>query len=86
MVTRARKYLLLDGPPRPHFQVFGFAQVKVGDTLDFVLSENRENNTVALMRVTPRKVLGQTATAEKYKVVLRRWKYIEVSKDRAFKP
>ncbi|XP_011612756.1 mitochondrial transcription rescue factor 1 isoform X3 [Takifugu rubripes] len=59
--------------------------VKVGDTLDLVLSENRENNTVALMRVAPRRVFGETTSTEKYRVVLRRWKYIELPKDEAFK-
>lgn len=60
--------------------------VKVGDTLDLVLSENRETNTVTVMRVILRKVLGETATTEKYKVAIRRWKSIELSKDEAFKP
>lgn len=65
----------------PDFLLFGFAQVKVGDTLDLVLSENRDRDTVAVMRVTPRRV-----SADKYKVVLRRWKYLELSRDEAFKP
>lgn len=59
--------------------------MKVGDTLDLVLSENRENNTVALMRVTPRRVFGEPTSTDKHRVVLRRWKYIELSKDQAFK-
>ena len=59
--------------------------MKVGDTLDLVLSENRETNTVTLMRVMPRKVVGETSATEKYKVALRRWKCIELSKDEAFK-
>lgn len=59
--------------------------MKVGDTLDLVLSENRETNTVTLMRVIPRKVFGESSTTEKYKVALRRWKCIELSKDEAFK-
>lgn len=57
--------------------------MKVGDTLDLVLSENRDNNTVAVMRVTPRRVSAETTTTEKYKVVLRRWKYMELSRDKA---
>lgn len=60
-------------------------QVKVGDTLDLVLSENREENTVTLMRVIIRKVLGESST-EKYKVAIRRWKCVELPKDEAFKP
>ncbi|XP_040917234.1 mitochondrial transcription rescue factor 1 [Toxotes jaculatrix] len=60
--------------------------VKVGDTLDIVLSESQEGNTVTLMRVIIREVLGETTTTEKYKVVLRRWKCMQLSKDEAFKP
>lgn len=68
------------------FLLFGFTQVKVGDTLDLVLSENRDKDTVAVMRVTPRRVSAETTSTEKYKVVLRRWKYVELSRDEAFKP
>lgn len=53
--------------------------------LDLVLSENQENNTVTVMRVTPRRVFGETTTTEKYRVVLRRWKYLELSRDEALK-
>lgn len=59
--------------------------VKVGDTLDLVLSENRETNTVTLMRVILRKVIGQSDKTENHKVVLRRWKKKELPKDEAFK-
>ncbi|KAM3595048.1 uncharacterized protein V6R79_017645 [Siganus canaliculatus] len=60
--------------------------VKVGDTLDLVLSENRETNTVSLMRVILRKVNGESSNTEKYSVAIRRWKSLELSKDEAFKP
>ncbi|XP_070776946.1 mitochondrial transcription rescue factor 1 [Enoplosus armatus] len=60
--------------------------VKVGDTLDLILSENRETNTVTLMRVALRRVFAESTTTEKYKVAIRRWKLIELSKDEAFKP
>lgn len=59
--------------------------MKVGDTLDLVLSENRETNTVTLMRVIVKKVLGESKDAEKYKVLLRRWKNVELSKEDVFK-
>ncbi|XP_026159567.1 mitochondrial transcription rescue factor 1 isoform X2 [Mastacembelus armatus] len=59
--------------------------VKVGDTMDLVLSENREENTVTLMRVIIKRVLGESSNAEKYKVAIRRWKFIELPKDEAFK-
>lgn len=60
--------------------------VKVGDTLDLVLSESGEKNTVTLMRIVFKKVLGDSKDGEKYKVALRRWKNLELSKDEAFKP
>ncbi|XP_077395034.1 mitochondrial transcription rescue factor 1 isoform X1 [Festucalex cinctus] len=59
--------------------------VRVGDTLDLVMSENQDTNTVTLMRVVLKKVLGQSANEEKYKVSLRRWKFIALPKDEAFK-
>ncbi|XP_056250041.1 mitochondrial transcription rescue factor 1 [Seriola aureovittata] len=60
--------------------------VKVGDTLDVVLLENQEDNTVTLMRVIIRGVIGESSSTDKYKVAIRRWKYIQLSKDEAFKP
>ncbi|KAM9354427.1 mitochondrial transcription rescue factor 1 [Pholidichthys leucotaenia] len=60
--------------------------VKVGDTLDLVLSENNETNTVTLMRVILRRVFSDTSSTEKYKVALRRWKGLELKKEEAFKP
>lgn len=65
--------------------LFSF-QVKLGDTLDLVLSENRETNTVTLMRVTLQRVFGESSTTEKYKVAIRRWKCLELPTDAAFKP
>nr|XP_020477577.1 uncharacterized protein C6orf203 homolog [Monopterus albus] len=59
--------------------------VKVGDTLDLVLSENQEKNTVTLMRVIIREVLGETSNTEKYKIAIRRWKCIALPKDEALK-
>uniref|UniRef100_A0A3B4BJ58 Mitochondrial transcription rescue factor 1 C-terminal domain-containing protein n=1 Tax=Periophthalmus magnuspinnatus TaxID=409849 RepID=A0A3B4BJ58_9GOBI len=55
--------------------------VKVGDTLDLVLSENRDTNTVTLMRIVLRKVLAETTSTEKHKVALRRWKSLELPKE-----
>lgn len=59
--------------------------VKVGDTMDLVLSENKEANTVTLMRVILRKVLGESNDGDKYKVSIRRWKSLELAKDEVFK-
>ncbi|XP_034051286.1 mitochondrial transcription rescue factor 1 [Thalassophryne amazonica] len=59
--------------------------VKVGDTLDLVLTQNLEKNTVTVMRVILKQVLGETRNAEKYRVVLRRWKTKEFPLDEVFK-
>ncbi|XP_029585763.1 mitochondrial transcription rescue factor 1 [Salmo trutta] len=59
--------------------------VKVGDTLDLVLSENKETDTVMLLRVIIKKELGESKDGDRYKVVLRRWKNIELPKQNAFK-
>ncbi|XP_061897691.1 mitochondrial transcription rescue factor 1 isoform X1 [Entelurus aequoreus] len=60
--------------------------VKVGDTLDMVLSENSGAKTVTLKRVILKKFLGKSNNAEKHKISLRRWKFIELPQDEAFKP
>uniref|UniRef100_A0A1A8MFT2 Chromosome 6 open reading frame 203 n=1 Tax=Nothobranchius pienaari TaxID=704102 RepID=A0A1A8MFT2_9TELE len=60
--------------------------VKVGDTLDLVLSENKEANTVTLTRVILRKVLGESKDGDKHKVSMRRWKCLELPTDEVFKP
>ncbi|XP_077587815.1 mitochondrial transcription rescue factor 1 [Stigmatopora nigra] len=59
--------------------------VRVGDTLDLVVSENQDTNTVTLMRVVLKQVLGESNNAEKYKVSIRRWKVLTLPKDEAFK-
>ncbi|XP_008300073.1 mitochondrial transcription rescue factor 1 [Stegastes partitus] len=60
--------------------------VKVGDTLDLVVSQNQETNTVTLMRVILQRVLGESSKTEKFKVSIRRWKVLELPKGEAFKP
>ncbi|XP_029316833.1 uncharacterized protein C6orf203 homolog isoform X2 [Cottoperca gobio] len=59
--------------------------VKVGDTLDLILSENRETNTVTLMRVCLQRVLDEYSKTEKSKVAIRRWKCLELPKEEVFK-
>lgn len=59
--------------------------VKVGDTLDLILSENHETDTVTLQRVILKKVLGESKDGDKYKVVLRRWKNIDLPKQDVYK-
>ncbi|XP_024917392.1 mitochondrial transcription rescue factor 1 isoform X2 [Cynoglossus semilaevis] len=60
--------------------------VKIGDKLDMVLSENQSDHKVTLMRVVIRKVFEEKSNTEKYKVALRRWKFIELSQEEALKP
>ncbi|XP_069034736.1 mitochondrial transcription rescue factor 1 [Lepisosteus oculatus] len=59
--------------------------VKVGDILDLVVEEDKDTDTVTLMRVIFKKVSGETKDSEKYKVILRRWKNLKLPKQEAFK-
>lgn len=52
--------------------------VKVGDTLDLILSEDKEMDSVILRRVIFKKVVGETKDSEKYKVILRTWKNLQL--------
>ncbi|XP_037550669.1 mitochondrial transcription rescue factor 1 [Nematolebias whitei] len=58
--------------------------VRIGDTLDFVVSEENETKKVKLMRIVVKKILVES-DREKQKVSLRRWKNLELSKDEAFR-
>lgn len=60
-------------------------QVKVGDTLDFILDENKEMDSVNLKRVIFKKVTGETRDADKYKVILRTWKSLQLPKKDVYK-
>lgn len=55
-------------------------QVKVGDALDLLIGEDKESDTVTAMRVMVKKVSDEKTNTDKYKVVLRRWKNITLSK------
>ncbi|KAL0969656.1 hypothetical protein UPYG_G00230360 [Umbra pygmaea] len=59
--------------------------VKVEDTLDLVLSENKETDTVILLRIIIKKELGENRDGDRCKVVLRRWKNLELPKQDVFK-
>ncbi|XP_063039585.1 mitochondrial transcription rescue factor 1 isoform X2 [Engraulis encrasicolus] len=59
--------------------------VKVGDTLDLILSEDKELNSVNLRRVIFKKVVGETRDSEKYKVILRTWKNLQLPTKDVFK-
>ncbi|XP_018409031.1 PREDICTED: uncharacterized protein C6orf203 homolog [Nanorana parkeri] len=54
--------------------------VKVGDSLDLVLEENREDATTIVMRTILKEVQKEKTSTDKYKVVLRRWKRLTVQK------
>ncbi|XP_075780076.1 mitochondrial transcription rescue factor 1 [Pelodiscus sinensis] len=58
--------------------------VKVGDTLDLIVGEDKETETAVVMRVVFKKASEKTES-EKYKVVLRRWKNLKVPKQDVFK-
>lgn len=59
-------------------------QVKVGDTLDLLIGEDKETGTAVVMRVVLKKVSDKTES-EKYKVILRRWKNLKVPKQDVLK-
>ncbi|XP_024058390.1 uncharacterized protein C6orf203 homolog isoform X1 [Terrapene carolina triunguis] len=58
--------------------------VKVGDTLDLIVGEDKKTETAVVMRVVLKKASEKTES-EKYKVVLRRWKNLKVPKQDVFK-
>lgn len=58
----------------------------MGDVLDIVVSENRDANTVTVMRVIPRRVFGESSATDKHKVAIRRWKSLELPRDEVLKP
>ncbi|XP_062851771.1 mitochondrial transcription rescue factor 1 [Trichomycterus rosablanca] len=59
--------------------------VKVGDTLDIVIAEDKEKDTVTLKRVIFKKTLRETSDGDKYKVLLRSWKHLQLPRRDAFK-
>ncbi|XP_004580403.2 mitochondrial transcription rescue factor 1 [Ochotona princeps] len=54
--------------------------VKVGDTLDLLIGEDKEAETETVMRIVLQKVFEEKTESEKYRVVLRRWKRLQLSK------
>ncbi|XP_049627180.1 mitochondrial transcription rescue factor 1 [Suncus etruscus] len=59
--------------------------VKVGDALDLVLEENKDAETETVMRVLLKKVFEEKTESDKYRVVLRRWKRLQLPRKRAAK-
>lgn len=65
--------------------IFSFYfQVKIGDTLDLLVGEDKETGTAVVMRVVLKKVSNKTES-EKYRVILRRWKNLKVPKQDVLK-
>ncbi|XP_051469142.1 mitochondrial transcription rescue factor 1 [Apus apus] len=58
--------------------------VKIGDTLDLIVGEDKETGTAVVMRVVLKKASNKTES-EKYKVILRRWKSLKVPKQDVLK-
>ncbi|KAG8449890.1 hypothetical protein GDO86_016532 [Hymenochirus boettgeri] len=54
--------------------------VKVGDTLDLILEQDKESETTTVMRVVLKNVAEDKTSTEKYKVLLRRWKNLKIQK------
>ena len=63
---------------------FPCLQVKVGDTLDLIIGEDKETETAVVMRIVLKKASEKNEN-DKYKVVLRRWKNLKVPKQDVFK-
>ncbi|KFO34333.1 mitochondrial transcription rescue factor 1 [Fukomys damarensis] len=59
--------------------------VKVGDTLDLVIGEDREAETEVVMRILLKKVFEEKTQSDNYRVVLRRWKKLKLPKKSASK-
>ncbi|XP_007523994.2 mitochondrial transcription rescue factor 1 [Erinaceus europaeus] len=59
--------------------------VKVGDTLDLLIQEDKEAETETVMRILLKKVLEEKTQSEKYRVVLRRWKSLKLPKKKPLK-
>lgn len=59
---------------------FLLPQVKVGDTLDLLVGENKETGTEVVMRVLLKSVSEEKTESDKYRVLLRRWKNLKLPK------
>uniref|UniRef100_H3AET3 Mitochondrial transcription rescue factor 1 n=1 Tax=Latimeria chalumnae TaxID=7897 RepID=H3AET3_LATCH len=54
--------------------------VKVGDALDIIVEEDKEAETIMVMRVVLKKISEEVTETEKYRVLLRRWKNLKLPK------
>ncbi|XP_004478782.1 mitochondrial transcription rescue factor 1 [Dasypus novemcinctus] len=54
--------------------------VKVGDTLDLLIGEDKEAETETVMRIVLKKVFEEKTEKDKYRVMLRLWKKLKLPK------
>ncbi|XP_032131019.1 mitochondrial transcription rescue factor 1 isoform X1 [Sapajus apella] len=59
--------------------------VKVGDTLDLLIGEDKEAGTERVMRILLKKVFEEKTESDKFRVLLRRWKNLKLPKKRMSK-
>ncbi|XP_038655168.1 mitochondrial transcription rescue factor 1 [Scyliorhinus canicula] len=59
--------------------------VKEGDVLDHLIGDDKEAETVTIMRVIVRKVAEDMTNTDKYRVTLRRWKHLQLPREEVFK-
>uniref|UniRef100_UPI00398EAD87 mitochondrial transcription rescue factor 1 n=1 Tax=Pristiophorus japonicus TaxID=55135 RepID=UPI00398EAD87 len=59
--------------------------VKEGDVLDHLVGEDKEGQTVTVMRVVVRKIAEEMTATDKYRVTLRRWKELQLPREEVFK-
>ncbi|GCC30480.1 hypothetical protein chiPu_0008931, partial [Chiloscyllium punctatum] len=59
--------------------------VKEGDVLDHLIGEDKEAETVTVMRVMVRKIAEENTNTEKRRVILRRWKNLQLPRAEVFK-
>ncbi|KAG9274938.1 mitochondrial transcription rescue factor 1 [Astyanax mexicanus] len=52
--------------------------VKVGDTLDLIMEEDKEQDTVLLKRTILKKILGETKDGDKQRIIMRSWKHLQL--------
>ncbi|XP_076841854.1 mitochondrial transcription rescue factor 1 [Brachyhypopomus gauderio] len=58
--------------------------VKVGDTLDLIVGEDKDLDTVTVKRVILKRIVGQTKDETKHRVKLRSWKHLQLPRRDAF--
>ncbi|XP_059838991.1 mitochondrial transcription rescue factor 1 isoform X2 [Hypanus sabinus] len=59
--------------------------VKVGDVLDLIIGDDKEEEVATVMRVVLRNVAEEMTDTDKYRVTLRRWKSLKLPRAEVFK-